>query len=238
MRDVWVHYLAEMPGDGGAGFDGLPVGVQIALTGALGAVLMGAFSLAYSAGAIVLGEWGVGGGEHALAYWPPLYSVRVWEVCSVRGFWGYGWHRLFSRLFLVWGVWPGEWVERRVRGLFWSGGRGKWEGEADMGKVMGGFCCSAFVHAFAGHAVLGGWRNGAGGEAVFFVENGVAVCVEEGVKRWVKRWRRGRDGKGREERWYDGVVGRVWWVSVLLFTGRNFARGWTKAGLVTEMAGA
>jgi hypothetical protein len=40
----------------------------------------------------------------------------------------------------------------------------------------------------------------------------------------------------REELWYDAWVGRVWWIALLLTTGRNFARGWTKAGLVREMA--
>lgn len=237
VRDVWVHYLS--PPDS-VPFDEMPLfGVQLPLTAALGGVLLCAFSLGHSLFAIACHALLPEG--HPLVYFPPLYSVRVWEVQSVRGFWAYGWHRLFSRLFLVYGVWPGAWVQRKV--VSWMGrgrGRGKGvagEADADVGKVLGGFCCSAAVHAFAGHAVLGGWRNGAGGEAVFFVENGVAVVVEEAVKRWVRRWRKGEDGKGLEERWYDGIVGRVWWISVLLFTGRNFARGWTQAGLVAEMAG-
>ena len=94
--------------------------------------------------------------------------------------------------------------------------------------------------------MLGGW-DGAFGEAWFFVDNGIAVVVEEGVRRAVGRFRRwqkkkqqgGRGGKDEVglARWYDAVVGRVWWVCVVLYTGRNFARGWVKAGLVREMAG-
>ena len=225
IRDVWVHYISH-----GMGFDDMPLVVQLALTGALGAFLMSAFSLGHSLFAIVLAPLA----PHPLAYFPPLYTARVWDVKSVRGFWSYGWHRLFSRLFLVYGVWPGEWMERKLMG------KGP-EEEADVGKVLGGFLSSAYVHAFAGHAVLGGW-DGAGGEAWFFAGNGLAVVVEEGVKILVRRVRRGKDGKVRKgeglERWYDGIVGRVWWISVLLYTGRNFARGWTRAGLVTEIAGA
>ena len=113
-----------------------------------------------------------------------------------------------------------------------------------MGKVLGAFVSSAFVHSFAAHTVMGGW-DGALGEAWFFAGNGVAVVVEEGCKMAVVRYRRrqkrqtrGGDGKDevRLERWY-GIIGRIWWVCVLLYTGRNFARGWQNAGLVREMAG-
>jgi hypothetical protein len=50
----------------------------------------------------------------------------------------------------------------------------------------------------------------------------------------VKRSRRSRGAK--ESQWYDAWIGRFWWIVLLLTTGRNFARGWTKAGLVREMA--
>lgn len=106
---------------------------------------------------------------------------------------------------------------------------------------------SGFVHSFAAHTVMGGWE-GAWGEAWFFMGNGLAVVIEEGVKRVVlkQRMQQTKDvqqSNGTEERtndldrWYDGVAGRIWWVSVLLYTGRNFARGWIRAGLVREMAG-
>lgn len=94
---------------------------------------------------------------------------------------------------------------------------------------------------------MGGWQ-GAWGEAWFFAGNGLDVVIEEGVQRVVRKQRlqQTKDVKqnnGTEERtkgserWYDGVVGRIWWVFVLLYTGRNFARGWIRAGLVREMAG-
>ena len=73
------------------------------------------------------------------------------------------------------------------------------------------------------------------GEAIFFTLNGLAVIVEEGLRRTILA-RRKKAGLPKEM-WYDGWVGRVWWICVLLFSGRNFARGWVNAGLVREMAG-
>ncbi|KAL2042992.1 hypothetical protein N7G274_004050 [Stereocaulon virgatum] len=221
----------------GETFDDLPYILQAVLTASLGAFLMSAFSLGHSGFAIMLAPLK----PHPLSYFPPLYTARVWELKSVRGFWSYGWHRLFSRLFLVYGVWPGEWLERKLTGR-------KPGEEADVGKVLGGFVSSAFVHSFAAHTVMGGW-NGAFGEAWFFAGNGLAVVIEEGVKTVVLRHRRKSKKQGKKEigeeggnskgmeRWYDGIVGRVWWICVLLYTGRNFARGWVIAGLVREMAG-
>lgn len=226
IRDIYVLYLSE-----GQGFDDLPYHVQAFLTAALGTFLMSAFGFGYSAFAIMLAPLA----PHPLSYFPPLYTARVWDLFSVRDFWSYGWHRLFSRLFLVYGVWPGEWLERQLTGK-------RPDEDADVGKVLGGFVSSGFVHSFAAHTVMGGW-DGASGEAWFFAGCGLAVVLEEGVKRTVMRRRRmiksKVEGKSTEsmERWYDGVVGRVWWIFVLLYTGRNFARGWVRAGLVREMAG-
>lgn len=114
-----------------------------------------------------------------------------------------------------------------------------------MGKLVGGFVSSAAVHSFAAWTVVGGRVGDALGEARFFTGCGVAVVAEEVVRRVVfrrRRPRRSRDGKsegGEEglEEWYDGWVGRAWWVAVLLYNGRHFARGWVQAGLVREMAG-
>lgn len=233
IRGIYARYLDVGPGDavGAGSFDGLPFAMQIILTAALGAFLMAAFSVGHSMFAIALAPLE----PHPLSFFPPLYTLRVWEIDSVRCFWSYGWHRLFSRLFLVYGVWPGEWVERRLMG------KGE-EERADVGKVMGGFLSSAFVHSFAGHTVVpGGWGN-ASGEAWFFALNGLAVVGEEAVVRAIMRMRRkGKSSDGAKDpselsRWYDGVIGRTWWVAVLLYTGRNFARGWVLAGLVREMA--
>ena len=202
----------------------LPFPIQLLLTAALGAFLMAAFSLAHSAFAILCSPLA----PHALAYFPPLYTTRFWDITSVRQFWSYGWHRLFARLFLVYGIWPGEWLERKL-----TGKRG--DEPADVGKVLGGFLSSALCHSFAVRGVLGGeWRR-ATGEAVYFGVNGVAVVIEEGVRRVVLRARK-RAGDGGLKRWYDGYVGRVWWICVLLVSGRDFARGWVNAGLVREMS--
>ena len=239
VRGVQVRYLADTAeGSLGEGsFDALPYGVQAVLTTSLGAFLMAAFSMGHSLFAIVLS---ILVPTHPLSYFPPLYSKRAWEIKNVREFWSFGWHRLFSRLFLVYGSWPGEYVERLLTGK-------SEEAAADVGKVLGAFLSSAYVHSFAGHTVVpGGWKN-AGGEAWFFLENGAAVVVEEAVKHFVLKRRKREfernDGSAPEgakdeylDRWFDAIVGRVWWATVLLYTGRNFARGWALAGLVKEMS--
>ena len=227
-------YFCELQTEGGLSlpFDKLSYSKQVLLTAALGGFLMTAFSLGHSMFAIILAPLK----PHPLSYFPPLYTTRVWDLTSVRSFWSYGWHRLFSRLFLVYGVWPGEWIERKVTGK-------SPDQPADIGKVLGGFVSSAFVHSFAAYTVVGGIMRDALGEAEFFAGCGIAVIVEEAVKRLVLSFRRRNkqlsgnlDTAGLEE-WYDGIIGRVWWVSVLLYNGRHFARGWVKAGLVREMAG-
>ncbi|KAL8809410.1 MAG: hypothetical protein Q9223_003071 [Gallowayella weberi] len=208
-------------------FDDLPFPQQLLLTAALGGFLMTAFSLGHSMFAIVLAPLK----PHPLSYFPPLYTSRIWDVTSVRSFWSYGWHRLFSRLFLVYGVWPGEWLERRLTGK-------SPDQPADVGKVLGGFVSSALVHSFAAYTVVGGQLMDALGEAEFFAGCGIAVVVEEAVKRMAFTYRRrSRQGSEEEEMPSLAVVGRLWWISVMLYNGRHFARGWVKAGLVREMAG-
>ncbi|KAF2157553.1 hypothetical protein K461DRAFT_220399 [Myriangium duriaei CBS 260.36] len=201
----------------------LPLHLQLILTAALGAFLMTAFSFAHSVTAVVCAPLA----PSPLAYFPPLYTTRIWNVKSVRGFWSYGWHRLFARFFLVYGVWPGEWVERKLTGK-------TSKQRADVGKVLGGFLSSAFCHSFAVRGVLGGEWGRATGEAKFFAVNGVAVIFEEFVKRQIMAQR--KKASQPLEMWYDEVIGRIWWITVLLFSGRNFARGWVNAGLVREMS--
>jgi hypothetical protein len=203
--------------------DLLPIPCQLVLTGALGAFLMAAFSLGHSLFAIMLSPLA----PSPLAFFPPLYTTRVWNITNVRKFWSFGWHRLFARLFLVYGVWPGQWIERKLTGK-------TAEQPADIGKVLGGFLSSAFVHSFSVRAVLGGDWKKAGGEAIFFTLNGVAVVLEEVVRRSVRSWRKQKDWPAQA--WYDAWIGRAWWIGVVLWTGRNFARGWVNANLVREMA--
>ncbi|KAK5047468.1 hypothetical protein LTR84_006564 [Exophiala bonariae] len=228
IKSVYTRFLLNPEGnslDASADlFDTrLPIHVQLYLTAALGAFLMSAFSLGHSLFAIMLSPLA----PSPLAFFPPLYTTRIWKITSVRQFWSFGWHRLFARLFLVYGVWPGQWVERKLTG--------KKESEpADIGKVLGGFLSSAFVHSYSVRGVLGGKWSDALGEAHFFALNGLAVIAEEVVIRYVRSWRR-RHAKPYSM-WYDPWIGRIWWTGIVLWTGRNFARGWVKASLVREMA--
>jgi len=204
-------------------FDSLPIPIQLLLTVALGAFLMSAFSLGHSIFAVMLHPFS----PHPLAFFPPLYTTRVWSLTSVRKFWSFGWHRLFARLFLVWGVWPGEWLERKLLGK-------RADQPADVGKVIGAFGSSALVHAFSVRGVLAGRWSDAAGEMRFFLLNGVAVVVEGVVQQLVKMGRRKMGW--REKMWYDAWIGRVWWMGAVIWSGREFARGWVKSGLVREMS--
>lgn len=204
-------------------FDNLSTPVQLLLTIALGSFLMSAFSLGHSIAAIMLHPLK----PHPLSFFPPLYTTRVWSLTSVRGFWSFGWHRLFARLFLVWGVWPGEWLERKLLG------KSK-DQPADVGKVIGAFTSSAIVHAFSVRGVMAGRWSDAAGEMRFFLLNGIAVVLEGAVQRLVTALRRKKGW--RQSVWYDAWIGRVWWILAVCWTGREFARGWVKSGLVREMA--
>ncbi|KAK5728220.1 hypothetical protein LTR17_012125 [Elasticomyces elasticus] len=229
IRYTYDNYLGPAgdppPFEGPSRFNtSLSLPLQLLLTAALGAFLMLAFSLAHSMFAIMCAPLA----PSPFAFFPPLYTIPIWQITSVRKFWSYGWHRLFARLFLVYGVWPGEWVEKKLTG--------KRPGQrADLGKVVGGFLSSAFVHSFSVRSVLAGDWVKARGEAQFFVLNGMAVVLEEVVRRAVVSRR--KKAETSLEMWYDGWIGRAWWVIVLLMSGRNFARGWVDAGLVREMAG-
>ncbi|KAK5096246.1 hypothetical protein LTR70_003115 [Exophiala xenobiotica] len=204
-------------------FDSLPIPIQLLLTVALGAFLMSAFSLGHSIFAVMLHPFS----PHPLAFFPPLYTTRVWSLTSVRKFWSFGWHRLFARLFLVWGVWPGEWLERKLLGK-------RANQPADVGKVIGAFGSSALVHAFSVRGVLAGRWSDAAGEMRFFLLNGAAVVAEGVVQRLVKNGRRKLGWS--EKMWYDAWIGRMWWIGAVVWSGREFARGWVKSGLVREMA--
>lgn len=99
IRGVQQKYLdaSTSKSEGEGVFDELPYTVQAVLTASLGAFLMATFSLGHSIFAILLSNLK----PHPLSYFPALYSRKVWEITSIRNFWSYGWHRLFSRLFLV-----------------------------------------------------------------------------------------------------------------------------------------
>lgn len=158
---------------------------------------------------------------HNLAFWPPLNSEPLTSVTTVRQFWSRSWHRLFSRLFLVWGVWPGQWIQRNLIPASWN----RHDPEHMVGKILGAFGISGVVHAAAGIAINGGQPSKTF-EWLFFWCSGIAVVVEEGVQKTVRHIR-GSD----EPRWYDAWAGRAWTLTVLLWSGQYFTRGWYDSGL-------
>ncbi len=230
IRIVYVRYILpteDASWDTYSSYDlfdhRIPMPLQLLLTAALGAFLMAAFSFGHSLFVIMLNSFA----PSPLAFFPPLYTTRAWQITSVRKFWSFGWHRLFARLFLVYGVWPGEWLERKLL-------RKSSDQPADVGKVIGAFLTSGLIHSFSVRGVLAGDWWLATGEAKFFALNGLAVVLEGAVIRTVNNVRKKHDRP--RKMWYDAIIGRIWWITVLLWTGRNFARGWVKSGLVREMA--
>lgn len=69
----------------------------------------------------------------------------------MRRFWSYERHRLFvwvvAQIFLVYGVCPGEWAERKLLGQ-------DPREEADVGEVFGGDLSNAVVHSLSVGSVL------------------------------------------------------------------------------------
>lgn len=56
------------------------------------------------------------------------------------------------------------------------------------------------------------------------------MLIEEAVQKAALRIRR-----PPLQRWYDPWIGRIWTVSVLLWSGQYFTKGWYDSGLVEEM---
>ncbi|TFK56911.1 hypothetical protein OE88DRAFT_1730346 [Heliocybe sulcata] len=214
---------------------------------------------------------------NSLLSFPPLYTHALLEVCSLRDWWSRGWHRLFARYFLVYGVWPGHIVAlaimrifrpvlppgtmltnsksadspphkprfdthpypRRTTTLLPPSSRPTCSG-GEWGKVLGAFAISGVVHSIGErnalvHFTRTGWTYA--GEFWFFVLNGVGVIIEEGVRRAVKKMREDKGGNRGKDRWYDGYVGKLWTLTVLLATGTLFADGWLKSGITWEITG-
>lgn len=101
--------------DPAVGIDSLPYWARGLLTLAQGFFLFGTFALGYHCAALATFVCGLRNpyrtySSNNLAYFPPLNSRPLYEATSVRAFWSRSWHRLFSRFFLVWGVWPGQWL--------------------------------------------------------------------------------------------------------------------------------
>ena len=234
-------YLASDPK---IGVDSLNWWQRALLTLSQGVFLFGTFSAGYTAGAIATAplrrryrEWYTllacaclilpltlaYRTTHNLAFWPPLNSEPLTSVTTVRQFWSRSWHRLFSRLFLVWGVWPGQWIERNFTPASLIK---RFDPELELGKVLGAFFISGIVHAAAGISINGG-KPSQTFEWLFFWTSGLAVVVEEIVQRMVYKVR-----GGQVQHWYDPWIGRAWSLTVLLWSGQYFTRGWYDSGLV------
>ncbi|PRP80846.1 hypothetical protein PROFUN_11401 [Planoprotostelium fungivorum] len=204
----------------------LPLYLSAPLTLAHGVLLFSLFALAYDATAAACAPLGAAIGQystHNLAYWPPLNSLDLLKVCSVRSFWSRSWHRLFARMFLIYGVKPGQWIERKILGE-----NSKIDPSYDVGKVLGAFFQSGMVHGLGCWAINGGdWRFFFG-EWRFFAANGLAVVVEELFRRLVRKI-------SPEPKWYDRIVGIIWTLFVLIYAGNWFTRGWWHGGLIREL---
>lgn len=120
----------------------------------------------------------------------------------------------------------GQWLERK---LLPKNMRDRFDKNLDVGKIVGAFFISGVVHAAAGISINGGHASQTF-EWLFFWCSGIAVIIEETVQRVVLRNR-----TPPLHRWYDPWVGRVWTLTVLLWSGQYFTKGWYDSGLVEEM---
>lgn len=120
----------------------------------------------------------------------------------------------------------GQWLERQLLSKRF---RDRFDKNLDLGKVVGAFFISGIVHAAAGIAINGGHPSQTF-EWLFFWCSGIAVIIEEVAQKAVLRNRR-----PPLHRWYDPWVGRAWTLTVLLWSGQYFTKGWYDSGLVEEM---
>lgn len=120
----------------------------------------------------------------------------------------------------------GQWLERQLLPAKY---RKRFDRDLDVGKVVGAFFISGIVHAAAGIAINGGHPSQTF-EWLFFWCSGAAVIVEEIVQKLAIRIR-----GDQKARWYDPWVGRIWTLTVLLWSGQYFTKGWYDSGLVEEM---
>lgn len=107
--------------------------------------------------------------------------------------------------------------------------RDRYDKNLDVGKVVGAFFISGIVHAAAGVSINGGHPSQTF-EWLFFWCSGIAVIIEEAVQKLLVRIR-----GDTKQRWYDPWIGRIWTLTVLLWTGQYFTMGWYDSGLVEEM---
>lgn len=131
--------------------------------------------------------------------------------------------RWLITLLPVWGVWPGQWLQRNFAPKSLTK---RFDPELELGKVLGAFFISGIVHAAAGISINGG-RPSKTFEWLFFWTSGIAVVAEEIVQRLFYKAR-----GGPVQYWYDPWIGRAWSLTVLLWSGQYFTRGWYDSGLV------
>ncbi|KZT27646.1 hypothetical protein NEOLEDRAFT_1240199 [Neolentinus lepideus HHB14362 ss-1] len=117
-----LRYLHPQPSE--SIFD-LPILTRAAFVACLGIALYTLFDVAYTAAAFIVGLIVHCMDLHkrkivynSLLSFPPLYMHPLMEVCSLRDFWSRGWHRLFARYFLVYGVWPGHVLALAIQRMF------------------------------------------------------------------------------------------------------------------------
>lgn len=204
----------------------LPLHVRLLGVAAAGVTLYTLFDASYTIAAILLSfpahykrdKLTEASSTNNIATAPPLNPLAATEARSIRGFWSKTWHRLFARLFLIWGARPGEVVAKALGSK-----------SGDWGKVLGAFAASAVVHGQAERAALGarsmerynffGIPLPLGGEPLFFMLSAVGILIEEAVKRPILASRKRRlllakagseEADAGMERWYDRPIGYLW----------------------------
>lgn len=187
--------------------------VSTTITFFIGIAIIAGFSMCYG----ILTLFCVGLLGHNPQSWPPLFD-SPWLTTSLGDFWGRRWHQTLRQTFFVFGGYPAEYVLKTLsRPLI---GEKKAEYVGRIGLVLGTFTASGLFHGLSIYTMgKGGTDHTA---TVFFASQGVFVLLE-------RVWKKVTGMR------VDGIWGRIWAYSVVLFGIQYCMDGWTTRGLASGL---
>ncbi|KAA1076556.1 hypothetical protein PGT21_011636 [Puccinia graminis f. sp. tritici] len=145
---------------------------------------------------------------------PPLFKKTPLEATSMTDFWGRHWHQMIRSLVVEAGAVPVTSL------LVWVFGTGKLHPKVlRLAGVLAAFTISGLVHE------AGVWTAGpidlTFKTTIFFISQGVAICLENVFKQ----------AFGRK---VDGLLGRIWTFSWLVYFGIPMVTLWLNTSLFDQ----